>query len=131
MSDKYESASVTSSCHATTDFTSSTVALLCSGDFNYFMKYGLALIASKIKNASKFTLIINCVDFPIHIASKTVSRFLSIDPAGSGVYFTKTDTSAIPNMTLESKACYLRTIRYYVAYSLMNKFPPKSSHYRY
>ena len=26
-------------------------------------------------------------------------------------------------MTLESKACYLRTIRYYVAYSLMNKFP--------
>ena len=105
------------------DFTTSSAALLCSGDFNYFMKYGLALIASKLKNASDCDLIINCVDFPIHIASQTVSRFLSIEPSESGIYFTKTDTSVISNITLDAKACYLRTIRYYVAHSIMNKFP--------
>ena len=88
MSDKYMNRRVLPRLvMPTTDFTSSTVALLCS-DFNYFMKYGLALIASKIKNASKFTLIINCVDFNSY-CFKTVSRFLSIDPAGSGVYFTR------------------------------------------
>ena len=105
----------------TDDFTSSSVALLCSGDFNYFMKYGLALIASKIKNARQYDLIVNCVDFPIHIASSTVSHFLSIDPSSLGIYFTKTDTTSIPNITLDSKASYLRTIRYYVAHNIMNR----------
>ena len=97
-------------------------AILCSGDFNYFMKYGLALIASKLKNAPSINLIVNCVDFPLSIAEQIVSRFLSVDATSSGIYFVKTDTSVIKHIALEVKASYLRTIRYYVAYILMQKY---------
>ena len=103
-------------------FDNISASLLCSGDFYYFMKYGLALISSKIKNASEFYLIVNCVDFPIHIAEQIVRSLLGVNAAECRVYFTKTDTSSIPNITLEMKASLLRTIRYYVAYSIMQKY---------
>ena len=94
---------------STNGIADSSNAILCSGDFNYFMKYGLALISSKLRNAP-------------NIAEQIVSRFLSVNAYSSGIYFVKTDTSVIKHIPLEVKSSYLRTIRYYVAYILMQKY---------
>lgn len=86
---------------------------LASGDLNYFVTYGIPLIKSHIENGGDSGLIINCVDFSLTNALSILLKYFSESDLQS-VFLTKT---AFDNIIVspETRLCYLKTIRYYVA----------------
>ena len=66
-----------------------------------------------LKNTAESTLVVNCVDFSIELASSLLNQ--QIDKTKTiKVLFTKTQLSTLGVISQEQKACYLKTIRYYI-----------------
>lgn len=91
-------------------------SFLVSGNLDYFIRYGIALIDSHLQNGGGTGLIINCVDFSLETANSLIERFFGLNKLNS-VFLLKTDFSSMIIST-ERKLSYLKTIRYYVALKL-------------
>ena len=62
--------------------------VLVSGNLDYFVRYGLALINSFVKNGGNTCLVINCVDFTISQARKITDKYFD-SIGGENIIFTK------------------------------------------
>ena len=90
-------------------------SFLVSGNLDYFVRYGLALVKSHLeKNIEGISLIINCVDFSINIAHNLLLRHFNKNQLSS-IYLIKTDLKPLGSLTPDQKLSYLKTIRFYVA----------------
>ena len=95
-------------------------SLLISGDLSYFMKYGLPLIGSFLKNSRRISLIINCVDFEMKMASNLIVKYFGAQ-ALNQIFIVKTKLSVLGYITPERRLSYLKTIRFYVAQRIRAK----------
>lgn len=90
-------------------------SLLVSGNLDYFVRYGLALVRSHLEQNNKgISLIINCVDFPINTADALLLRYFNKNQLSS-VYLMKTNLKSIDTLTPDQNLSYLKAIRFYVA----------------
>lgn len=94
-------------------------SFLVSGNLDYFVRYGLSLIDSHVKNGQGTGLIINCVDFTMQTAQDLLGKYFHVDSLGS-IFLTKTEIP-LSSISPERKLSYLKTIRYYVALQLRLK----------
>lgn len=90
-------------------------SLLSSGNLDYFVRYGLALVKSHLENNNGTTsLIINCVDFTLTTAINLLTKYFQAGDLDS-VYLIKTDLKSLGPLTPDQRLSYLKTIRFYVA----------------
>lgn len=93
---------------------SSEKSILVSGNLDYFVRYGLALVRSHLeKSKGNISLIINCVDFSLSIAQNLLLRYFTKTQLSS-IYLIKSDLKPLGFLTPDQKLSYLKTIRFYV-----------------
>ena len=95
-------------------------ALLVSGDLSYFVQYGLPLIRSFLELTNDTSLIINCVDFEMKMASSLITKYFG-EFDSAAVILVKTKLSSLGYIDSDRKLSYLKTIRFYVAKEIRAK----------